>query len=136
MTPRHRLAMASVTMASIPMACLAMLAGCSTPKAVEGPVRLGQVAYVGGPRVKPERVIEDSRCPAGTNCVWSGRVVLRATVYGGAWSKPVDLVLGVPVAIADGTLTLVAVTPPRIAGRSARTDATQSRFAFAFQGGY
>jgi hypothetical protein len=136
MMPRHRLAMAGSPMAGVMMAGIAMLAGCSTPKAVEGPVGLGQIAYVGGPRVKPERVIEDSRCPAGTTCVWAGRVVLRATVYGGAWSKPVDLVLGVPVAIADGTLTLVAVTPPRLAGRSARTDATQSRFAFAFQGGY
>lgn len=115
------------------MVVIAALAGCTAPKAVEGPVGLGQLAYVGGPRVMPERVIEDSRCPAGRTCVWAGRVVLRAIVYGGAWSKPVDLVLGVPVDIADGKLTLVAVTPARRAGRSARTH--PSRFAFAFQGG-
>ncbi len=110
------------------------LAGCSAPQAIEGPVRIGQMAYVGGPRVMPERVIEDSRCPVRTICVWAGRVVLRATIYGGAWSKPMDLILGVPVDVADGKLTLVAVTPARDAGRSAR-DAS-SRFAFAFQGGY
>lgn len=106
--------------------------------AVEGPVRLGQMAYVGGPRVLPERVIEDSRCPVGTICVWAGRVVLRATVYGGAWSRPVDLVLGVPVDIADGKLTLVSVTPARRPGRSARSEPSSgepSRFTFAFQGG-
>lgn len=109
------------------------LVGCSGQDAVEGPVRLGQMAYVGGPRVMPERVIEDSRCPVGKTCVWAGRVVLRATVHGGAWSKPVDMILGIPVDIADGKLTLVAVTPGRVAGGSART--TPSRFAFAFQGG-
>jgi hypothetical protein len=109
------------------------LAGCSGQEAVEGPVRLGQMAYVGGPRVMPERVIEDSRCPVGTTCVWAGRVVLRAIVHGGDWSKSVDLIVGVPIDIADGKLTLVAVTPGRVAGGSART--TPSRFAFAFQGG-
>lgn len=115
------------------MVVIAALASCTAPKAVEGPVGIGQLASVGGPRVMPERVIEDSRCPAGRTCVWPGRVVLRVIVYGGAWSKPVDLVLGVPVDIADGKLTLVAVTPARFAGRSARTH--PSRFAFAFQGG-
>lgn len=123
MTTRSRLAIVAI----------AVLAGCTAPKAVEGPVGLGQLAYVGGPRVMPERVIEDSRCPVGKTCVWPGRVVLRAIVYGGAWSKPVDLALGVPTDIADGKLTLVAVTPARLAGRSART--RPSRFAFAFQGG-
>lgn len=108
---------------------LATLAGCSAT-AVEGPVRIGQLAYAGGPRVRPDRVIEDSRCPVGTTCVRAGRVVLRATVYGGAWSRRVDLVLGVPVAIADGTLTMVAVTPARGVGRSAPL-----RFAFVFEGG-
>lgn len=85
MTPRYRLGMAKIAMASVAMACSALPAGCSTPTAVEGPV---------------------------------------------------DLVLGVPVAVADGMLTLVAVTPARSAGRSARNPATPSRFAFAFQGGY
>lgn len=109
------------------------LAACGSPDAVEGPVRIGQVAAVGGPRVRPDRVIEDSRCPAGTRCVWAGRVVLRATVSGGDWSRTLDLVLGVPADVADGKLTLVAVTPDRTAGRSART--APSRFTFAFQGG-
>lgn len=113
---------------------LAAPAACAAPTAIEGPVAIGQIASVGGPRVRPDRVIEDSRCPAGTTCVWPGRVVLRATVQGGTWSKPLDLVLGVPVDIADGKLTLVAVTPERRAGRSAR-DAS-ARFAFTFQGGY
>lgn len=103
------------------------LAGCSQTAAVEGPVGLGQTALVGGPRVRPDHVVEDSRC------VWEGRVVVRATVSGGDWSKPVDLILGVPVAVADGKLTLTRVTPARRAGQSAKT--VPSRFTFAFQGG-
>ncbi len=95
---------------------------------------IGQIAYVGGPRVMPERVIEDIRCPVLTTCVWAGRVVLRATIYCGAWSKPMDLILCVPVDVADGKLTFVAVTPARDAGRSARY--SSSRFAFAFHVGY
>jgi hypothetical protein len=115
------------------LVALAALAGCSQTAAVEGPVVLGQTALVGGPRVRPDHVVEDSRCPVGTRCVWAGRVVVRATVSGGDWSKTVDLILGVPVDVADGKLTLTAVTPARGAGRSAKT--TPSRFTFAFQGG-
>ncbi|WP_267395395.1 MULTISPECIES: hypothetical protein [unclassified Sphingomonas] len=84
------------------------------------------------PTVRPDHVVEDSRCPLGTTCVWAGRVVVRATVSGGNWSKPVDLILGVPVQVADGMLTLTAVTPGRRPGQSARI--TPSRFAFSFQG--
>jgi len=118
----------------VPAIALA-LAACTEQAAVEGPIRLGQTAYVGGPRVVPERVVEDSRCPADVSCVWAGRVVLRVRVVGGDWSKRLDLVLGVPVDVADGKLTLVAVTPGRIAGRSIRESAGASRFTFVFQGG-
>ena len=113
-----------------------LLAGCATTPGshgIEGPVALGQVAYVGGPRVRPDRLIEDSRCPAGTQCVWAGRVMVRATVIGGNWSKQMDLTLGTPVHVADGALTLVAVTPGRTA--SAPPAPKQLRFTFAFSGG-
>jgi multidrug efflux system outer membrane protein len=100
---------------------------------VEGPVALGQTAYVGGPRVRPDEVLEDSRCPAGTQCVWAGRVVVRATVFGGNWSKVVDLTLGTPVQVADGALSLVAVTPERPAGDAMPPE--RLRFSFAFAGG-
>jgi len=59
--------------------------------------------------------------------------VMRTTVSGGSWSKPMDLILGVPVDVADGKLTLVSVAPANKKGESART--TPSRFAFKFQGG-
>src|SRR5687768_13727984 len=122
---------------AIAMLAMGLLSGCvsasASPRGIEGPVRLSETAYVDGPRVRPDRLIEDSRCPIDVVCVWAGRVVLRATVFGGNWSKQVDLTLGSPVPVADGTLTLVAVEPARRSSDPA--DPQQLRFTFAFQGG-
>ncbi|MBO9740135.1 hypothetical protein J7432_14200 [Xanthomonas axonopodis pv. begoniae] len=113
------------------------LGGCATggsvaSQPIEGPVRLGEIAAVDGPRVRPDRVIEDSRCPAGVQCIQAGRLVVRATVLGGGWSKEMDLTLGVPAPVADGMLTLVDATPVPIVGETA---APSARFTFKFQGG-
>jgi hypothetical protein len=109
------------------------LASCAAAGPIEGPVRLGDIAAVNGPKVRPDRVIEDSRCPANVQCVWAGRLVVRATVFGGGWSKQCDLTLGVPVAIADGMLTLVEATPKLARASAHRRSA--ARFTFNFQGG-
>jgi hypothetical protein len=113
-----------------------LLAGCVSVAArqgVEGPVTLGQVAYVSGPLVRPDRVIEDSRCPVDVQCVWAGRVVVRATVIAAGGSREIDLTLGVPAPVADGALTLVAVEPARVVAGPAQPQPL--RFTFAFQGG-
>ena len=113
---------------------LPLLTGCVADGPFEGPVRLGQIASVNGPRVRADQVIEDSRCPIDAHCIWAGRLIVRVTVMGGGWSKQLDLTSGVPVNVADGSLTLVEATPPR---RSAdRTDKIRPyRFTFSFQGG-
>jgi hypothetical protein len=54
-------------------------------------------------------------------------------VFGGSWSKQVELTLGTPVPIADGMLTLVAVEPGRRSNDPAQPQ--QLRFTFAFEGG-
>ena len=115
---------------------LLVLTACvatSAPRPTEGPVSLGQTAYVGGPRVRPESVVEDSRCPANARCVWAGRAIVRVAVVTGSGMRRMDLTLGQPVRVADGTLTLVSVTPDRVAGAKPRPKAY--RFAFAFAGG-
>lgn len=124
----------------LPVALLAVmsLGGCvttspATGHLVEGPVRLGEMAAVDGPRVRPDRIVEDSRCPADVQCIVEGRLIVRATVLGGGWSKQVDLTLGIPVPIADGMLTLVDATPAPIAPETAARAA--ARFTFTFQGG-
>ena len=59
-----------------------ILAGCiSIPIAhSQDPsnARIGQAVYVDGPIIKPIAVIEDSRCPAEVQCVWPGRVRIKA----------------------------------------------------------
>jgi len=113
------------------------LAGCAAtgPVArfpIAGPVRLGEIAAADGPRVRPDRVIEDSRCPADVQCIQAGRLIVRATVLGGGWSKQLDLTLGVPTSVADGMLTLVEAVPVPI---TSGTDMSAARFTFKFQGG-
>jgi hypothetical protein len=97
-------------------------------------VRLGQIASVNGPRVRVEQVIEDSRCPIDTQCIWAGRLIVRATIFGGGWSKQIDLTLGMPVHVADGNLMLSNATPARKADKR-RGAPLPYRFTFAFQGG-
>lgn len=130
---------ASSRMRGEPLAALMaiLLAGCAAngpvgrPR-IEGPVRLGEITAVDGPKVRPDRVIEDSRCPSDVQCIQAGRLVLRVTVLGGGWSKQMDLTLGVPALVADGMLTLVDATPVPVA---AGTDMSAARFTFKFQGG-
>jgi len=110
------------------------LAGCASTRPVEGPVPLGQMAAVNGPRVRADRVIEDSRCPADVLCIQAGRLIVQVTVFGGGWSKQFDLQPGVPVHVADGNLTLIEATPlPRTT--RPRTRMRSYRFTFNFQGG-
>lgn len=108
-------------------------AGPFASQPIEGPVRLGEIAAVDGPKVRPDRVIEDSRCPADVQCVVAGRLIVRTTVMGGGWSKQIDLTLGMPVPVADGMLTLVDATPVPINGETAPP--STARFSFKFQGG-
>jgi hypothetical protein len=120
-------------MNSVLLIALSLLAGCATAATPhDAGVRLGQVVDVGGLRVRPDLVIEDSRCPIGVQCVWAGRVVLRATLLGGRGIREVDLTLGSPARIDGGTLTLVAVAPDRSVG--GQTETQQLRFTFAFEG--
>ncbi len=114
----------------------ALLTGCAATSAQtphEGPVKLGQTAYVGGPKVRPIRVIEDSRCPANVRCVWAGRVILRVAVTLGSGTRDMDLTLGKPALVADGTLELVSVTPKKSA--DVKQTPADYRFTFKFSGG-
>jgi hypothetical protein len=117
----------------LPIAASA-LAGCAAIRQVEGPVRLGQIAFVNGPRMRADRVIEDSRCPLDAQCVWAGRLVVRATVLGGGWARQLDLTLGKPVTAANGSLPLVGATPRRWISKQ-RSKPLPYRFTFDFKGG-
>ena len=95
--------------------------------------RLGETVYVDGPSVTPIRVLEDSRCPQDTECVWAGRVRIIARIALGAGEETRELTMGEPIQVADGALELVETYP------AARADRTiypsEYRFGFTFSGG-
>lgn len=108
--------------------------GCATvPPAATGPTAgLGQVATVNGIRIRPIEVVEDSRCPALVRCVWEGRLVVRARMYGSGWTQIRDFQLGVPQAVDLNHVTLVSAEPPKAAPGNIEPRAY--RFTFAATG--
>ncbi len=111
------------------------LSGCIHPATAlrDGPARFGETVRVGGPSVRPVKLLEDSRCPENARCVWAGRVVLRAVVTFGGQAREMDLTLGQAVQVADGSLTLVSALPEKSANSAAAP--RDYRFVFDFQGG-
>ena len=113
-----------------------LLSGCITYHTrSDGIVRakLGETVSVGGPRVTPLKVLEDSRCPARVQCVWAGQVRLSARIETGRGAETRELVSGKPIPVADGSLTLVEVMPPR--DKAAAPYPEDYRFGFTFDGG-
>ena len=119
-------------MKQVTLLALLALASCATaPKTdfANGPTAaLNEVANLDGLTVRPLAVIEDSRCPAQVQCVWAGRVRIRADVSGDGMR---ELTLGEPLAVSGGTLTLVDVRPGKRAPEAIAPRAYQ--FTFRFQ---
>lgn len=71
---------------------------------------LNETIRLGDLTVKPLDVIEDSRCPVDVDCVWSGRLVMRAEVSG--VGGPTTISSLEPFALpGGGTLVLASVWP-------------------------
>jgi len=114
----------------------ALLSGCVTYKIRDdGLTRaiFGETVSVGGPRVTPVSLVEDSRCPQDVQCVWAGRVRISVRIETGAGTISQDLDLGTPVQVADGKLTLVEVYPDK--RKDTPIYPEQYRFAFRFDDG-
>lgn len=106
------------------LSCLALaaaLSGCVTlpPNAPNGPVEvsLGQRAELGGYAVTPLRVLEDSRCPTGVQCVWAGRVRLEVRIEGDRARTTGELATDKPLALEGGEVSLLGVAPAKIPQR-------------------
>jgi hypothetical protein len=95
--------------------------------------RLGQTVAVDGPRVTPIRVLEDSRCPMEARCVWAGQVRLQVRIRTGSGSTVREIVSNRPLPVADGTLELVSIMPPKSTQHPIRN--RDYRFGFRFAGG-
>ncbi len=114
-----------------------LLAGCVTTRVNEdGSVdaRLGQTVNVGGPRVTPLEVLEDSRCPMEARCIRAGSVRLKVRVTTGAGSAVREVDSAKPLQVADGQLELVNLMPPRSVRGPIKPG--EYRFSFKFSGGF
>jgi hypothetical protein len=110
------------------------LASCATlPPTEAGPTAgLGQVAYINGLRIRPLQVLEDSRCPANVQCVWAGRLIVRARMNGPGWTQIRDFELGVFQAVDRYRVTLVSAEPAKSA--PGPIEPAAYRYTFAVQG--
>ena len=118
-------------------ATLALLAGCITAQHSndDGSVdaKLGQTVTLGGPKVTPLKILEDSRCPMEARCIWAGRVRLSVRVTTGAGTTVRELASDKPLPVADGVLELQGVMPPRSTQRTLVPG--DYRFTLKFNGG-
>lgn len=120
-----------------------LLAGCAAHQppadlpAPDGLARaaLGQTVNVGGPKVTPLAVLEDSRCPMNARCVWAGQVRLKVRVRLGRGAQDMILTSNKPAPVADGTLELAEIQPDRVAGEGRSLNPRDYRFGFRFMGG-
>lgn len=118
---------------ALPLA--ALLGGCVVPggsnpaepqpSSRSETVRLGEMTRTLATPVRPVAVLEDSRCPANTRCVWAGRVRISAQL-GTAPARFIELELGRPDPRADHRVELVAVEP----GRSEASTVPESAYRF------
>jgi hypothetical protein len=98
-------------------------------------VALGQAANVGGPVIRPVRVLEDSRCPINARCIRAGDVRVLIQLIQPRKNELVEVSLTKPAQIADGQLTLTDVTPNRGMTNSPGPKPGDYRFSFKFDGG-
>ena len=121
---------------TLPFFAAALLSGCVTPQHNndDGSIdaKLGQTVNVGGPKVTPLKVLEDSRCPMEARCVWGGRVRLSVRISTGTGTTVQELATDKPLAVADGVLQLQGVMPPRSTQRTLVS--SDYRFALKFSG--
>jgi hypothetical protein len=79
--------------------------------------------------------MEDSRCPMNARCIWAGRVRILVAWVKANGEQQVELMFGEPAPLADGTLTLTAVNPSKMAGEGKGLVPSDYRFSFQFAGG-
>lgn len=114
---------------------LAALAGCaSVPSVAAAPeeftLALGMTGRYGSLGFEPQRVEEESRCPANVQCVHAGTVRLSVLLTGHGTPRTTVLTLGTPRQAGQGTwLTLTRACPYPTAPGGIRRD--QYRFTIA-----
>ncbi|OYX51461.1 MAG: hypothetical protein B7Y97_04795 [Sphingomonas sp. 32-66-10] len=99
------------------------------PQPVTAGVRLHHWTRTGPLRLRADKVVEDSRCPMNARCIHAGRAIVRVTIRDGRKPRSLDLTLGEPARVGGWTVTLVAVSPEKMAGQQR----PPAPYRFAFQ---
>ncbi|HLP44108.1 MAG TPA: hypothetical protein VK145_02410 [Candidatus Nanoarchaeia archaeon] len=79
-------------------------------------VRVGE-KFVGqtGVEITVKQVTEDSRCPANANCVWAGRLVVKADVsFDGGPVQEKSIEVNTVLELPEGKITFTDVKPAKI----------------------
>ncbi len=66
--------------------------------------------------ITPLTVLQDSRCPAGVQCIWAGTVKLTARLSSGLGTATQEFTLGEPITTEAEMITLKEVFPSPTAG--------------------
>lgn len=79
--------------------------------------------------VNPRKLVSDSRCPEGVQCIWAGAVEVRTAISTTVAHGEHVLKLGEPQVFGDFTVTLISVTP----GPKAGEEIPESSYRFTFE---
>ena len=92
--------------------------------------RIDQTVEIADFALTPLEVLEDSRCPENVQCVWAGRLRLKARIdFGGKVTEP-ELALGEAWPIGGGTLEMTEAKPHPEQGRTIYPE--DYRFGFTY----
>jgi hypothetical protein len=125
--PAILLLLAACTPAGTPLAPSHAEAHASAAALVSA--RLGQTVQVGGLRIRPLSIQEDSRCPADAACIQGGTLRLAAWLQSGSESEHRVLALDQPFRFAGRHIELVAGCPYPLASQPVAP--ADRRFVFA-----
>jgi hypothetical protein len=84
------------------------------PLRQRGKVQIYHEAYISGVRVKFVDLIEDSRCPTDTQCVWAGNAKITVKLSRNGKSKIVEMNTGMEprsIVFAGYEIKIVHLTP-------------------------
>lgn len=113
----------------LPALCLGLSACASLPDdRLNDWANFGERARAGDVVVRPERLVEDSRCPMNARCAWAGRVVIDVTVWADGGRRSVQLESNKPLALRGGELSIAEIRP-----ESFMTNAKPPRTDYAFR---
>ena len=111
-----RLAAAALVAALALSACASAHAdggSAAAPAAGASLVRIGEEVHLGGMSVRALRLVEDSRCPAGVQCIHAGTVRLAVRLTQGETAREAVLRLGAAEPLGAGRFVwLSAACPP------------------------